>query len=305
MASESRTTILFALVANGVITVAKLAGGLIGGSSALLAEAAHSFADTVNQVLLLVSLRLGGRPPDEENPFGHGKERFFWAFVVAVSIFVAGGVFSIWEGAHALAAGEESGNFGLTLGVLVFALVAETIALGRAVLHVRDEARAAGESFLHHVRRSKDPTPKVVLFEDSAAVTGVVLALTGVLLAHWTGNHSWDGIAAIAIGVLLIATGFELGRDTKGLLIGEAASDAHRALLREAVEGHPDVASLVELLTMHIGPRSILVNARVDFAHALDSDAIERVAGELDRRMRAAVPEVVQVFLDPTTPAGR
>jgi cation diffusion facilitator family transporter len=298
--SGESTTVWFALVANALIAIAKAVGGVLGGSSALLAEAAHSLADTTNQVLLLVSLKLGRRPPDEDHPFGHGKERFFWAFVVAVSIFVAGGVFSIGEGLYALMGHGGETSFLITIGVLAFALVAEGVALVRAVRQLRAEARREGRGFFAHVRGSKDPTPKVVLFEDSAAVTGVLIAIAGVVAAHLTGSHAWDAGAAIAIGVLLILTGFQLGRETRGLLIGEAAAPEDRRALREALESHPEVTEVLDLLTMHVGPTSILVTARVDFREDLDSASIEHLADELNRQMREAVPEVVEVFLDPT-----
>ncbi len=291
---------LFALGANVAIALVKLAGGLIGGSSALLAEAVHSLADTANQGLLLVSLKLGAKPADADHPFGHGKERFFWAFVVAVSIFVGGGLLSIGEGILSLVGGHGEVSFKLTLGVLLFSLSAEGVALFRAIRHLRAEARRDGEPFLAFVRKTKNPTPKVVLFEDSAAVLGVLIALVGVTLAQVTGNHVWDGGAAVAIGVLLVVTGFELGRDTKGLLIGEAASREERQALREAIESHPQVAELLELLTMHLGPKAILVAARVHFRAGIDSASLERLADELNRRMRERVPAVTQVFLDPT-----
>ena len=291
---------LFALGANVAIALVKLAGGLIGGSSALLAEAVHSLADTANQGLLLVSLKLGAKPADADHPFGHGKERFFWAFVVAVSIFVGGGLLSIGEGILSLVGGHGEVSFKLTLGVLLFSLSAEGVALFRAIRHLRAEARRDGEPFLAFVRKTKNPTPKVVLFEDSAAVLGVLIALVGVTLAQVTGNHVWDGGAAVAIGVLLVVTGFELGRDTKGLLIGEAASREERQALREAIESHPQVAELLELLTMHLGPKAILVAARVHFRAGIDSASLERLADELNWRMRERVPAVTQVFLDPT-----
>lgn len=302
---SGRKTVLFALAANVAIALVKLAGGLIGGSSALLAEAVHSLADTANQGLLLVSLRLGDNPADAEHPFGHGKERFFWAFVVSVSIFVGGGLLSIGEGVLSLVGEPGEVSFALTLGVLLFSLLAEGVALVRAIRHLGTEARHAGKPFLAFVRETKDPTPKVVLFEDSAAVVGVVIALTGVTLAHVTGSHIWDGGAAVAIGVLLVVTGFELGRDTKRLLIGEAAAPEERQALREAIESHPHVAELVELLTMHVGPASILVAARVHFREGIDSASLERLADELGARMREQVPDVTQVFLDPTPGRGR
>ena len=201
--------------------------------------------------------------------------------------------------------GEPSESvFSVTLGVLVFSFVAEGIALIRAVRHLRKDARRHRKGFMQFIRESKDPTPKVVLFEDAAAVGGVVIALVGVVLAHLTHSHAWDAGAAVAIGVLLVLTGFEIGRDTKGLLIGEAAAPAERDALRDAVESHPEVHRLVELLTMHVGPESVLVSARIDFRHGIDSTRLEEIAEELRGRMREAVPAVTHVFVDPTGATG-
>src|SRR5689334_24625282 len=187
----------------------------------MLSEAAHSVADTMNQVFLLVSLRFAEREPDVEHPFGYGKERFFWSFMAAVMIFVSGAVFSALQGIDRIRSpggGEES--FPVAYAVLGFALVAEGISLARAARQTRREAREGGRSPLRYVRRSRDPTTKTVLFEDTAAVVGVVLALAGVGLSQATGSPVWDGVASLAIALLLAVVAVALGHDTYELLIG-------------------------------------------------------------------------------------
>lgn len=304
MASQSRRTVLVALGANLVIAATKTTGGVLSGSSALIAEAAHSVADTANQALLLVALRLGRRPRDEEHPFGYGREQFFWSFVVAVSIFVAGGIFSIGEGVFSLAGGEQGEHrFLVAATVLGIALAAEGTALTRATIQLRRDAREARTGFREHLRRSKDPTVKVAFSEDTAAVVGVVIALTGLVLARVTGDGRWDGLAAVAIGVLLMVVAFLLALDIRGLLIGEAATPEDREALRHAICSRPEVDDLVDLLTTHIGPDRILVAAKVAFAD-VDADRIEAAADAVERDMRAAVPAVSHVFLDPTGRPG-
>jgi cation diffusion facilitator family transporter len=301
MPSESHKTVYLALAANAGIGGAKLAGGLISGSSAMLAEAAHSAADTTNQLLLLASLNLAGRPPDEEHPFGYGKERFFWSFLAAVSIFVSGALFSVYEGLHRILGGaSEDGGTGIAFAVLAIGLVLEGSSLIRATRQTGSEAQQRSRSFTRHLRVTRDPTVKTVVFEDSAAVIGLLLAAAGLGLTTLTGSAVWDGAASIAIGVLLAAVAFTLGRDTKGLLIGEGALPEEREAIERVFEEHAKVASLEELLTMAIGPASLLVAARLDFIPELNSDAVEEVADELDRRLRDAVPEITEVFLDPT-----
>jgi cation diffusion facilitator family transporter len=292
VASESRKTVLAALFANLAIAAAKTVAGLLGGSAAMLAEAAHSFADTMNQVFLLVSLSLGDREPDEDHPFGYGKERFFWALLAAVFIFVSGSLFSLWQGVHGLLSGETvEGGYLLTYAVLVFALVAEGTSWWRAAHQVRSEAAAAGKPVRVYVQQSNDPTVKTVLFEDSAAVAGLLLALVGVGLHQLTGKAFFDAGASILIGVLLAYIAYRLGRDTKGLLIGEAARPDQREALRRAV---------LELLTMHLGPASLLVAVRLDLRDGLSSQQVEAVSTRIEAELAEVVPEVTQVFLDPT-----
>jgi cation diffusion facilitator family transporter len=300
--SESRKTILAALAANLTIAIAKAAAGLLGHSAAMLAEAAHSVADTMNQVFLLVSLSLGDRKPDETHPFGYGKERFFWALLAAVFIFVSGAVFSLFVGVRTLLGGSLGAEtaFLISYVVLGFSLVAEGSSLLRAVAQVRGEARAAGKPLGRYLRDSNDPTVRTVLYEDSAAVTGVVLALAGVGLHNLTGNRAWEGIASIAIGALLVWVAYTLGRDTKHLLIGEGARPEQHERLRQVIARHPEVEAVLELLTMYIGPTTMLVAVRLDLRDDLTAGEVEQLSNQVDHELREADPDVSQVFLDAT-----
>jgi cation diffusion facilitator family transporter len=299
-----RRTVLIALAANFVIAVAKGVGGVVTGSSAMLAETAHSIADTVDQVLMLVSLPLGERKPDEEHPFGYGKDRFFWTFLVAVVIFLAGAIFSIGDGVLRLTGHELLGAGGshawIAFVVLGISLVAEGTSFVRAYRQTRAGARETGLGLVEFVRISKDPTTKMVFSEDAVAVAGVVVAFVGLALQELTGSEAWDAGAAILIGLLLVYVAYALGRDIRGLLLGEAARpDQRDALVRTLLE--PDeVEEVVELLTMYTGPRSLLVAARIDLAAGVDSGRIEELSNELDRRLRDVEGDVDQVFLDPT-----
>jgi cation diffusion facilitator family transporter len=300
VASESHKTVYLALAANASIGVCKLAAGVLSGSTAMLAEAAHSVADTTNQLLLLASLNLSEREPDETHPFGYGKERFFWSFLAAVFIFISGAVFSVYQGVSRIVHGGGEGSVAIAFAVLGLAVILEGSSLLRAARQTEGEARAKQRTFAHHVRVSRDPTTKTVVFEDSAAVTGVVLAAIGLGLTELTGSTVFDGAASVCIGLLLAVVAFVLGRDTKALLIGEAALPEEREALARVFEEHPQVDSLEQLLTMALGPGSILVAARFDLADGMDSDDVEALADDLDRRLHEAVPEVGEVFLDPT-----
>ncbi len=300
MESENRKTILFAFAANLFIAVAKLAGGILTGSRALLAEAAHSTADCLNQVFLLVSLSLGKRHPDETHPFGHGKERFFWALMAAVMIFVGGAIFSIVQGVLVLRSGHAEHDLRAGFVVLAIALVAESLALGRAVRQMRRQARGAGKPVAGYVRESRDPTVKVVLAEDSAAVAGVLVALAGLTLVSVTHQAVWDGLASIVIGLILAFVAYAIGSDAKRMLIGEAASADDRQAIERALGAHPAVLSVSELLTMQVGPEDILVAARLELDDDLSTPSVEHVMDDLQRDVRRAVPAVQQVFIDPT-----
>jgi cation diffusion facilitator family transporter len=297
---ESRITILYALAANVVLAIAKLLAGLLTGSAALLAEAAHSIADTIDQLALLWSLRMGRRPPDDEHPFGHGMERFFWAFVAAVWIFLAGAVFSIGEGVLALRGGGEAGGTAVGLVVLAIALVAEGTSLIRAARQVRGGASTSRDSLGRYVREMRDPAPRIVLLEDSAAVIGVILAAAGLIARSVTGSEVYDAAASISIGVLLIVVAVAVGSHAKDLLLGESARPEVREAIEAAALRHPAVEAVPALLTMHLAPDDLLVAANIELRDELTVTDAERVADEIAADLREVEPSVHHVFLHPS-----
>jgi cation diffusion facilitator family transporter len=299
---ESTGTVLVALVANLAIAVAKITAGLIGGSTAMLAEGAHSVADTTNQVFLLTSLRLSRKAPDDTHPFGYGKERFFWSLLAAVGIFVSGAVFSIYQGVHGLLSGEaEVAGYLLSYAVLLVSFVAESTSWIKAVRQLRGEARTAERGMIEHVRLSSDPTVKTVFSEDTAALVGLVLAALGLGLHQLTGQAFWDAAAAIAIGVLLAVVAYVLGRDTKEMLIGEAAPAAVRDGIRRELADHPEVDRVVDVRTMLLGPEALLVAARLDMDDALGAAEVEDSTDEIAAALQKTFPQVREVYLDVTS----
>jgi cation diffusion facilitator family transporter len=300
-AGESKKTVLVAIAANAVIALAKLAGGLISGSAAMLAEAAHSVADTTDQCFLLVSIALGRREPDESRPFGHGQERFLWTFMAAIGMFLAGATFAIGFGAYELIKGEgENEGFLVAYVILGIALVAEGTSWARAFRQTRREAHKSDRPLLRHARQSRDPNLKMVLFEDTVALAGLVLATVGIALNEITGLLFWDPIASILIGLLLVSVAFWMGRDAKHLLVGWAALPEERDAIEKVIEGYDEVTEVQELLTMVLGPNALMVAARIDLRDDLDGRQVERVSSEIDRQIREVVPDATEVFLDPT-----
>ncbi len=305
-AGASRRTVLIAAGANALVMVTKLAGGLLSGSSAMLAEAVHSLADTANQLFLLVSIELGSREPTPEQPFGYGRMRFLWTFMAAIATFIAGAVFAIGYGVYELLAGGESSGYAIAYASLAIALVAEGTSWMRANRQTRAEAAKADLPLLRYVRESRDPNVKMVLFEDTAALAGLAIAFCGLLADQLTGARVFDPLASVAIGLLLVCVAGWMAHDTSELLIGAAARPAERAALQETLESLDEIDNVLELLTMVLGPNSLMVAARVDFASGLTDDQVERASEEIDQRLREAVPDVTEVFLDATTtPHGR
>ena len=299
---ESTGTVLVALAANLAIAVAKIAAGLIGGSSAMLAEGAHSVADTTNQVFLLTSLRLSRKAPDDTHPFGYGKERFFWSLLAAIGIFVSGAVFSIYQGVHGLLSGEsEVAGYLLSYAVLFISFLAEGTSWLKAVRQLRTEARAAGRGMIEHVRLSSDPTVKTVFSEDTAALIGLLLAALGLGLHQLTGQAFWDAGAAIAIGVLLAVVAYLLGRDTKEMLIGEAAPAPVRDGIRSELADHPEVDRVLDVRTMLLGPEALLVAARLDMDDSLGAAEVEDSTDAISAGLRTKFPQVREVYLDVTS----
>ncbi|RKS71258.1 cation diffusion facilitator family transporter [Actinomadura pelletieri DSM 43383] len=299
--TETRKTVLVAGAANLVLAIAKLIAGLAAGSSAMLAESAHSVADTLNQSFLLASLRRSERPPDRRHPFGYGNETYVWSLLAAFGIFVAGAGFSIFEGVLTMTGHGGSGtDVRLAYAVLVLAAVLEGASWLRAYHQARKETRENGRDILEHVRRSPDVTFKTALFEDGTAMIGLAFAAAGLTLREITGSDFWDGLASVLIGLLLIVLAFWIGRESVSLLIGQAADPAAQRRIRAEIVGAPGVTGVDELLTMHFGPEQILVAAKVYFSDDLSADQAEDVAEAIDRRLRERLPTVRHVFLDPT-----
>jgi cation diffusion facilitator family transporter len=299
----TRRTVLIAGAANVIVGIAKLIAGLLTGSSAMLAEAAHSAADTLNQGFLLTSLRQAERPPDERHPFGYGQERYFWSLLAAFGIFVAGGGFSIFEGL--LSMSRPAGDPLIAYIVLAVAFIAEGTSLIRAYRQVHGEAKSEHSELIEHVEKSPDTTVKATLFEDSAAVVGLVLAGGGLALQELTGSAVWDGGASIAIGVLLIAVAVKLGLYSKSLLIGQAAGARELGLIRKEIEQTSGVDGLLELLTMYLGPDHLIVAARVDLEDEISAERAEQLADDIDRRLSEKLPQTPHVFIDPTHTTGQ
>jgi cation diffusion facilitator family transporter len=296
---RTRVTVLVALAANLVIAVAKAVGGLLTQSPALLSEAAHSVADSLNEVFLLAALRRSRRPADARHPFGYGKERFFWSLLAAVGIFVMGGCFSFFQGIEALRGGGEETFTGYVAGMVVLgvAFVAEGLSLLRALYQVRRQGGAAGGL--------RDPALRTVVAEDGTAVIGVTLAFAGMALHMVTGQVVWEASASLAIGALLVFVAYRLGRDARDQLIGEAADPEAAGRIRALLEAQPEIDSVEALLTMKTGLETALVAARVDLVPGIDSEQVEEVAVRIKRSIARTVAEADQIFLDVTERSAR
>ena len=294
--------VIGALFANGLIAILKLGAALITGSSGMMAEALHSVADTTNQVFLLLGLRFYRRPASDKHPFGYGKERFFWSFIAAIFIFGVGATYAIYEGIDKLAHPHAPTNLGWAYGVLAISFVLESGSIALAIYQEVKEAHHEGLTFAEYLRESKDPTAKTVLFEDSAALIGIVIAATGLLLTDYqvggAAGAYWDGLASIIIGLVLAIVAFVLARSSRGLLLGEAANPKVLAAIKQAIESHPNVERVVELLTMHLAPKQILINANVRLRPELRTDEIVSSVEEVEERIKRAEPKVEMIFLE-------
>lgn len=297
MASGSRRAILAALLANATIALAKFAAWLATGSASMLAEAVHSVADSGNQALLILGSSRAERPATPEHPFGYGAERFFWAFVVSIVLFLLGGLFAIVEGFDTLHHPHALSSPGWAVGVLLTAVALES---GSLRVAIRESNAIRGEaSWSSFVRRSKIPELPVVLLEDAGALFGLVLALFGVCLTMLTGNSVWDAAASMAIGALLCGVAFVLSAEMKSLLIGESASEANLRSIREAVESTPSVTRIIHMRTLHLGPEQILLGAKIEVDRTLDTAGVARAIDDAEARVRARVPHVTVIFLEP------
>ena len=296
MASGSKKVIFAALAGNTLIAVTKFIAAFFTGSSAMLSEAIHSLVDTGNQGLLLYGMKQAKRPADKEFPFGHGKEIYFWSFVVAILIFALGGGISVYEGIHHILHPQPPTNPLINYLVLGLAIVFEGAAW---IFALREFRHTKGENgYIRAINQTKDPSILVVLFEDSAALLGLLVALIGITLTHLTGNMLFDGAASVIIGCLLIGTSIWLARETKGLLIGESADPQIVSGINEIVQQSSIVDGVNEVLTMHMGPDFILVTMSVDFVDSASADMVERQIGSLDLEIKERFPRVKRVFIE-------
>jgi cation diffusion facilitator family transporter len=294
----SRKAIVAAFLANLGIAIAKFAGFLITSSAGLLAEAAHSLADTGNQLLLLLGGQRARRSADSEHPFGYGRERYFWAFVVALVLFSAGGLFALYEGISKLRHPHEVDNLPVAIGILLFAIVLESISLRTAYREAK-QRKPASISWWTWIRREKEPELPVVLLEDTGAEIGLAFALTGVLLAHYTDEPRWDALGSIAIGALLVVIAILLAIEMKGLLIGESASPADVTKIASTLASAPSVRRVIHLRTEHLGPDDLLVAAKLEFDSDLTLEALAAAIDEAERELREAVPIASLVYIEP------
>ncbi|SDK97000.1 cation diffusion facilitator family transporter [Streptomyces indicus] len=301
--SESVGTVIVAVCVNLGIAVAKAVGGIISGSSAMLSEAAHSVADTVTEVMLLVSLKAGEKPADAAHPLGYSGARYVWALLAAVATFVGGGVFAVYDGIHTLTHGEEPGDPTVSYIVLAVAFVLEASSLRVAWRQVRGEADRHRVGMKRYVRWTPDTAVKAVFLEDSAALVGLTLAAGGLLGGQLTGSGVYDGAASILIGLLLVWVAWALGRSNAELLIGRSLPPALREEVRAELLAVPHVMEVIDLVTLVQGPDEVLIAAKADFRDVVSAADVERSCEEAERRLRARFPSVRRVFIDPTPPA--
>ncbi|MFD2110390.1 cation diffusion facilitator family transporter [Thiorhodococcus fuscus] len=287
-----------AMAANGVIAVAKGIAALYTGSSAMFSECIHSLVDTANEGLLLYGMKRSGHQPDQTHPFGYGKELYFWSLIVAVALFGIGGGLTFFEGLTHITghAPEERGNVMWNYAVIAIALIAEgtswMIALREFLPSVKDKR------LWQALRDAKDPTTVTVIFEDSAALAGLLFALAGVYLTEITGNPMWDGIASMLIGVTLSGVAILLAYESRSLLIGEAADPSVIESIRQIAREDADVLEAGRPLTMHFGPDEVLLNLDVRFRSSLSSETIMGVVDRLERRIRERHPEIKRIFIE-------
>ena len=298
MTEGSKKAIIAAFFANLGISIAKFVGFVITGSAGMLAEAVHSLADTGNQGLLMLGGRRARRKASPMHPFGYGRERYFWAFAVALVLFSMGGLFALYEGIEKFRHPHEVESIWAGVVILVFAIGLETWSLSTAVKesgHVKGE----GVGWWKFIRTSKEPELPVVLLEDTGAEIGLFLALFGLLMAHWTGDGRWDALGSAAIGLLLIAIAIVLMIEMKGLLIGEAASTSDVDAITKAISESPHVDALIYMRTEHLGPDEILVTAKVEYDSRLTFDEVAEAINASEANVRAAVPEARLIYIEP------
>ena len=296
MAGSSKKAIFAALIGNSLIAVTKFAAAIHTGSSAMMSEGIHSLVDTGNQILLLHGIRVSNRPASPEFPFGHGKEIYFWSFVVAMLIFALGGTVSIYKGWLHLSHPTSIENIMVNYAVLGFAVVFEAAALWVAFKEFNLSRGSRG--IMKAIVRGKDPTLFVVVFEDAAALVGLLIAMGGLVMYQLTGNPVYDALASIGIGVVLVFTAIILAIESKSLLIGESADPRVVARIRGILEEDDRVVSVNEIATLHMGPDFIVVTVSVDFIDSLSSGKVEMAVTHINKTIKAVDPRIKRVFIE-------
>lgn len=297
-ASGGSRAIIAAFLANVGIALAKLIAWFFSGSASMLAEAIHSLADSGNQVLLLIGGRRSQRAADREHPFGYGRERYVYAFVVSIILFSIGGVFSIYEGVQKITHPHELENVFVPLIVLVVAIFLEGFSL-RTAIKESNEHRKQGESWFAFIRHAKAPELPVVLLEDVAALTGLVFALLGVGLTVITGDSLFDALGTLLIGLLLVVVAVTLGIETKSLLVGEGANRGdHDRIVDAILDGH-EIRRLIHIKTLYLGPDELMVAAKLGFAADKPFGDVALDIDDIEKRIRAAVPAARVIYLEP------
>jgi cation diffusion facilitator family transporter len=298
-ASHGNKAIIAAFIANTGIAVAKFVAFLLTGAASMLAESIHSLADAGNQGLLLLGGRKAARPPSERHPFGYARERYFWAFVVALVLFSMGGLFALYEGIEKLRHPHALESPGIAIGVLVFAIALEAYSLRTAIVETR-QVKKPDETYWQFIKRSKVPELPVVLLEDVGAMVGLVLALIGVVAAAATDEPRFDALGSVGIGILLVVIALTLAVEIKSLLIGEAAEPEVAEKLKHAITDGPEVTRVLNMRTLQLGPDDVLVAAKVELAAGNDSrEGIATAIDRVEARMRAACSIANLIFLEP------
>jgi cation diffusion facilitator family transporter len=296
--ADSRKVVIAALAGNLAIATCKFGAAFMSGSTATLAEAVHSVADTGNQGLLLIGMRLAARPADDRFPFGRSGEKYFWPFVVALMLFSVGGAFAMYDGVHHVlhpSTGEHGSRF-WSYGVLGISLLFE--AMSFRVAWKEFKILAKGRPWIQAVREARDPTIPLVLAEDTTALVGLAIAFFAVLASHLTGQAFWDPIGSILIGILLAVVAIALARNTHTLLIGSSADpeeQGHALALTEGVDG---VEKVTQILTFHVGPDVVILAMKLAFAKDMNAEAIEECINEIERRIRAELPLMRKIFIE-------
>jgi cation diffusion facilitator family transporter len=295
-----RRAVLAAGAANLGIAVAKFAGYALTGAASLLAEGIHSVADTANQALLLLGDARAKRAPSDSHPFGYARERYFWAFVVSVVLFTAGGLFALYEGVDKLRHPHEPSDLGIAVAILLAAIVFEGLSLRTAVREART-SKEPGSSWIQFVRRSKSAELPVVLLEDVGALIGLVIALFGVVLSKVTDEPRFDAMGSLGIGVLLVVIAMVLASEMRSLLIGEAAAPGDVGTVEAVIRADPRVVRLLDVRTQQMGPQELLVGVELELDPTLTGVQLTVALEEIEHAVRAAVPEARQIYMEPHT----